>query len=308
MKQLEKVMSAVSKVAGRTGLTVKAASPEILLTVGVIGIVGATVLACRATLKVQAVIDEKNEKLEKINEVCEKIEAGEIDAAEYTEKDKGKDLVTIYAQTGLGFAKLYGPAITLGVVSIIMIVGSHKILKTRNIALMGAYQALEKGFAAYRKRVVDEYGEQKDYMFKNGLRSETITEIETDENGKKTKVKKEKLVVEDPNGLSIYARFFDDSSSEWQKNNDYNLMFLRSQQNYFNDLLKVRGHVFLNEVYDNLGLQRSQAGAIVGWVIGSEGGDNFIDFGIWDGDNRKSRDFVNGFEDSILLDFNVDDY
>lgn len=305
MKQLGKVMSTVSKLAGRAGLTLKATSPEILLTIGVVGIVGATVLACRATLKVHTVIEKKDEDLKKIAEVCEKIAAGEIEESQYTKEDQSKDLIKVYAQTGVGFVKLYGPAFTLGVVSIALIVGSHKILKTRNIALMGAYQALEKGFAAYRKRVVEEYGENKDYMFKNGLKSETVVETEIDENGKSHKVKKEKLVVEDPNGLSIYARFFDDSSSEWQKNNDYNLMFLRAQQNYFNDLLKVRGHVFLNEIYDNLGMKRSQAGAIVGWVIG-EGRDNFIDFGIWDGDNRKSRDFVNGYEDSILLDFNVD--
>jgi len=305
MKHLGKVRSAVSKLTGRTGLTIKAASPEILLTIGIIGTVGAAVLACRATLKVHEVLEEHDEKLEKITEACEKVESGEIAPEVYTQKDKSKDLLMTYMQTGVGFIKLYGPAITLGIASFACIIGGHKIMKTRNVALMAAYQALEKGFAAYRKRVVEEFGEEKDYMYKNGLRSETVVETEIDENGKAKKVKKVKMTVDDPNGLSIYARFFDDSSTEWQKDNDYNLMFLRQQQNYWNDLLKVRGHVFLNEIYDALGLPRSQAGAVVGWVI-SEDGDNFIDFGIWDGDKPRSRDFVNGYENSILLDFNVD--
>jgi len=304
MKQLEKIMMSLSKLTGRTGLTVKAASPEILLVVGIAGAVGATVLACRATLKVHEVLDDRDEKYEKVQEVLEKIDAGEISDEEYSNKDKNKDLIKIYMQTGMGFVKLYGPAVTLGIVSFACIIGGHKIMKTRNVALMAAYQAVEKGFAAYRRRVVEEFGENKDFMLKNGLTSETIVETEMDENGKKKKVTKTQLVT-DPNGLSMYARFFDDSSTEWQKNSDYNMAFLRAQQNYFNNILQSRGHVFLNEIYDALGFQRSQAGAVVGWVIG-EGHDNFIDFGLFNGENVKVRDFVNGYEQSILLDFNVD--
>ena len=304
MKQLEKIMMSLSKLTGRTGLTVKTASPEILLVVGIAGAIGATVLACRATLKVHEVLEDRDEKYEKVQEVLEKIDAGEISAEEYSDKDKSKDLIKIYIQTGMGFIKLYGPAVTLGVVSFACIIGGHKIMKTRNIALMAAYQAVEKGFAAYRRRVVEEFGEEKDYILKNGLTSETIVETETDENGKKKKVTKTQLTT-DPNGLSMYARFFDDSSTEWQKSPDYNMAFLRAQQNYFNNILQSRGHVFLNEVYDALGFQRSQAGAVVGWVIG-EGRDNFIDFGLFNGESQSSRDFVNGYEQSILLDFNVD--
>ena len=179
-------------------------------------------------------------------------------------------------------------------------------MRTRNLALVAAYKAVEQGFNAYRKRVIEEYGAEKDYMFKNGLRSETIVETEIDENGKTKKVKKEKLVV-DPNAVSMYARFFDSSSAEWQKSSQYNLTFLQQQQNYFTNLLNIRGHVFLNEVYDALGIPRSQAGTVVGWVIGDDN-DNYVDFGIWDREKQKARDFVNGYEDSILLDFNVDGF
>ena len=141
---------------------------------------------------------------------------------------------------------------------------------------------------------------------KNGLRKQEIVEAAyTDSDGVKHKAQKKQVLVDDPNGLSVYARFFDEGCEQWSKNPEYNLMFLRSQQNYYNDMLKSRGHVFLNEVYDALGIPRTQAGAVVGWMI-SDNGDNFIDFGVFDGDRPRARDFVNGYERSILLDFNVD--
>ena len=103
---------------------------------------------------------------------------------------------------------------------------------------------------------------------------------------------------------SIYARFFDETSTNWQRTQGYNQFFIQAQQNYANDLLKSRGHVFLNEVYDMLGLERSKAGAVVGWVKGN--GDNYIDFGVFQGDEWNAMRFVTGDERSILLDFNVD--
>jgi len=304
MKLIENVMTGLTKMTGRTGLAVKAASPEILLAVGIAGAVTSTILACKATLKVETIVARHKDTTEKIHQTWERVKEGEIALDEYSEQDKQKDLVLTYVQTAGGFIKLYGPAVSLGVVSFACIIGGHRIMKARNVALMAAYQAIEKGFAAYRNRVIEEFGEEKDYMFKHGLRSETVIEEEIDEKGKVKKVKKEKLVT-DPNGLSIYAKFFDESSKEWQKNPEYNLMFLKAQQYQWNNMLQAKGHVFLNEVYESLGLPSTQAGAICGWMIG-EGRDNFIDFGLFDGDRPKVRDFVNGYERSILLDFNVD--
>lgn len=293
MKKLANVGTALSKVTGRTGLVCKKHSPEILVVVGIAGIVGSAILACKATLKVEEVLDEHKVKIDKIEYAHDNI--GEV---EYDEKDYKRDLTVTYVQTGVDFAKLYGPAIILGMASIGCIIGGHGILKKRYVAGMAAYQAMEEGFKAYRKRVVDELGEEKDYMFKHGLTSETVTDVEIDEDGKPKKVKKEKL-VEDPNGLSVYAKFFDESCTQWSKTPEYNLMFLKTQQDYHNQMLQARGHVFLNEVYDALGIPRTQAGSQVGWVLGH--GDDFIDFGF-----SHNRDFINGYERSVLLDFNVD--
>ena len=109
-------------------------------------------------------------------------------------------------------------------------------------------------------------------------------------------------------GYSDYAKFFDEGCREWDKDPEYNLTFLKCQENYANDLLKSKGHLFLNEVYDMLGIPRTKAGQIVGWIYDEENpiGDNYVDFGIYDVYKEANRNFVNGYERNILLDFNVD--
>lgn len=107
--------------------------------------------------------------------------------------------------------------------------------------------------------------------------------------------------------FSSYARFFDSGCTGWQKDPECNLLFLKQQQNYANDILRTRGHLFLNEVYDMLGIPRTKAGQLVGWVYNGDRqpADNYVDFGIYD-NHVQNSDFVNGYANSIVLDFNVD--
>jgi hypothetical protein len=277
---------AVSKALGRQALVLEKNSPAILFGTGIVGMVGSTVLACRATLKLEEVLEEGKENIKK---------AKTLEHEDYSEKDREKDLAIIHIQTSMKIVKLYGPAIVLGGVSVAALTQSHSILNKRNAALTAAYAALEKGFAQYRQRVVEKYGEEEDRNFRYGSR-----EVEVMENGKK------KTVLRVGEGEpSIYARFFDPLSTKWSKEPEYNLLLLKCQQNYANDLLRARGHVFLNEVYDMIGVPRSKAGSVVGWILIGNVKENWIDFGIWDDDDNV-RDFVNGREASILLDFNVD--
>jgi hypothetical protein len=166
---------------------------------------------------------------------------------------------------------------------------------------MAAYAALDRGFKEYRKRVQEDVGHEKDLEYRHGY--EERKEIKEGEDGP---VEVTHRIAPTPDGMpSPYARFFDEHSPNWNRRPDWNQIFLNSQQNYMNDLLIARGHVFLNDVYDALGIERSQAGSIVGWVLDGEG-DNYIDFGMYDGCSERARAFVNGQERSILLDFNVD--
>ena len=287
MKFVPEVMS---RAVASKGLLLQKTSPHLLFGAGVVGVVGSTVLACRATLKMSDVLEEAQGNLHT---------AKELDHPDYSEKDRKRDISLIYFQSGVQVFKLYLPAIVVGGVSIAALTQSHRILSSRNAALTAAYTALDKGFSQYRARVVDKYGEEEDRNLRYGTREEQITDPET---GKKQTVTRVATDCEP----SVYARFFDPYSTSWSKEPEYNLIFLRCQQNYANDLLRARGHVFLNEVYDMLGIARSKAGAVVGWVLSKNGEtDNFINFGIFDGDDR-ARDFVNGREGAILLDFNVD--
>lgn len=305
MAKLE-IMNTVTRSLHRVGFKFKKHSPEILVGAGIVGVVGSAVMACKATTKLDEVLTEPKEKIEKIHELMEKPDMVP-EGKEYTEEDGKKDLTIMYTQTAVKVAKLYAPAVILGTVSIAAILGGHHILRKRNLALAAAYATIDKGFKEYRGRVIERFGEELDKELKYNIKAKEIEETVVNEDGSETTVKKT-VNVADPNAISDYARFFDDGCNGWTKDPEFNLMFLKDQQRYANDLLKTRGHLFLNEVYDMLGIPRCEAGQIVGWIYDEKHpvGDNFVDFGIYDLHNEKKRDFVNGYERTILLDFNVD--
>ena len=296
------ILNAASRGMHRIGFKIKKASPEILVAAGVAGIVTSAVMACKATTKAGAIKDELKEGMDQINEV-----ANNPKVQNYTEEDKRKDTVIVYTQAAMKYIKLYGPSVLLGAASIVCIIGSHNILKKRNVALAAAYASIDKGFKEYRGRVIERFGEELDRELRYNVKAKEFEETTTDAKGKE-KISKTTVEVADPNTYSEYARFFDDGCNGWTKDAEYNLMFLKNTQNTANDLLKARGHLFLNEVYDMLGIPRSKAGQVVGWIYDKDHpiGDNFVDFGIYNMNIEKVRDFVNGYERTILLDFNVD--
>ena len=300
MKQ--EIINKATRLLSSTQYQVKKHSPEILMVAGIAGTIVGTVLACKATTKVSEIIEEKNKNIEDVHTCLED------NTKEYTEEDSKKDLTIIYAQTGVKLFKLYAPAIGVMALSFASIIAGHKVLKKRNIAIAAAYAAIDKGFKQYRKNVIEEFGEGVDQQMRFGLKSKEIKK--KDKDGKTVK-ETEYHIDPDTNPLdniSEYARFFDAASSNFAKDPEYNMMFLRRQQDYANEMLKSRGHLFLNEVYDLLDIPRSKAGQVVGWVYDKNGntkGDNYVDFGLYRND-QGTRRFVNGLEYNILLDFNVD--
>lgn len=295
------VLNKVTRSIGKASLQLKKHSPEILVVVGVIGAVTSTVVACKATTKLSSILEETKDNVDAIHEASSNPEF----ADKYTEEDSKKDLAIVYAQSGLKLAKLYAPAFIVGTVSIACILTSHKIMKSRNIALAAAYMAESKSFKEYRSRVIERFGEALDRELKYNVVAKEVEETVVHEDGTEQVVKKT-VHVSEGELCSPYAKFFDEYCTGWDKDPDYNLMFLRQMQNVANDKLQARGYLFLNEVYDMLGLPHTKAGQIVGWVYNSERGDGYVDFGIYDLHNEQKRDFVNGRERSILLDFNVD--
>ena len=278
-------------------------SPEILAGVGVVGVVASTVMACKATMKLNDILEESKETRDKIREV----ESNPRYEEQYSHEDAKKDLTINYTQTGLKIAKLYAPAVILGSASLGCLLASNDILRKRNAALSAAYMTVDKSFKEYRQRVVDRFGEEVEKEIRYNIKAEEVTSTVVAEDGSETTIT-ETVKTMDPNLYSDYAKFFDEASPYWQKDPEYNFMFLKSQQQYATDLLRARGRLFLNEVYDMLGIEKTKAGQIVGWVYNPENpiGDNFVDFGIFDMSKERVRAFVNGYEPNILLDFNVD--
>lgn len=300
------VSSKTAKLVSKAKLKTIKNSPEILVVVGVVGVVASTVMACKATLKAGEVLSETEANLDAIRECTEKPELAE----KYTDSDRKKDLATVYIQTGVKLCKLYGPSVVIGTLSVGCILMSNHILRKRNAALAAAYTAMDQSFKTYRKRVIEKFGDDVDKEMRYGIKAKQIEEKTVDENGNEVVEKRTVYTTDDGNQVfaSPYARFFDELSTEWTREAEYNLMFLRTQQAYANDKLKAQGYLFLNDVYEALGIPKTKAGQIVGWTygLGNTEGDNFVDFGIYDIQNPGSREFVNGYEKSILLDFNVD--
>lgn len=296
-------MNSVSRTFHQAGFQVKKHSPEILVITGVIGVVTSAVLACKATLKVNEVLEPAKENMDKIHEATEKgvTAAGE----EYSQKDAQSDTLAVYMQTGVKLVKLYAPAVIIGTLSIAGIATSHGILRKRNIALAAAYTALDGGFKEYRERLIERFGKELDRELRYNIQAEEVEKTVTDENGEEKTVT-EIVPVAKPTGHSIYARFYDDGCLGWEKDSEKNLMTLTNMERWANECLKSYGYLFLNDVYKMLGIPCTRAGNVVGWIYDKSKGDGHVSFGIHDGSDERKRAFVNGYERVILLDFNVD--
>lgn len=288
-------LSAIREKTGRVELALKKNSPEILIVAGAVGVVASIVLACKATLKVEEIKKERQEKLDEI-EQCR----NEVSEESYSEEDAKKDQLVVNLRSVGRLVKAYAPAGVVLAVSFGLIFKSHGILKSRGAALAAAYTAVDSAFKKYRERAVERFGEEVDKQLRYGIKEEEITVKDGDE----TRTETVKTADMSPK-YSEYAKVFDESSREWKKDAEYNKMYLYRAQEYFNRQLNLRGHLFLNEVYDYLDIPRTRAGQVVGWIKDKSNPDK-VSFGIYDFHDARHRAFINGYERSIILDFNVD--
>ena len=274
----------VTRLAGRAGLVLSKHAPTILTAAGTVGFIGTTVLASKATLKVEETLAEEAALLVKVHEAHED--------GKLTDKDATRDKVILYTRMTTKLAKLYAPALILGAASIVSLATGHGIMLKRNASLAAAYAAVDQAFKTYKKKVEAKFG--KDAVL-DALISNTEQEIAENE------LTLEAIAAVDK--VSPYGVIFDDENINWSADEDLSMLHLKCQQQYANDILQTRGHIFLNEVYKMLGFPHTPAGAVTGWVKGQ--GDNFIDFnlqdGIFEGEDKNGRTVT-----KWALDFNVD--
>jgi hypothetical protein len=281
-------------------------APEILLVSGTIVVISSAVYACRQTLKAHDILEEANSDLADVEKA---ITVSNSD--DYTPKDARSDRRKVYGRTFFDLAKCYGPAVIGAIIGFGMIFGGHKILRGRNIALTAAYSTLLAQFKDYRAKVVEKLGEDEEFRLRSGMEERAASIIDEDGNEVEAAVN---YIPDNGEGHSIYARIFDETCSNWSRNPVANLTFLRGQQHFANEKLRAEGILFLNDVYESLGLPRTSEGQIVGWVwdpnkeIDDHAGDNYVDFGIYNElyKDAARRDFINAAEPCVWLDFNVD--
>ena len=294
-------VKALALVAKRTlGLSKIVAmkySPEVMIAAGIVGLVGTAVVASRATLKLSPIVEEYKNTVTIIEEVNINHKDGEYSIEDY-KSDHTKNKVN----TCVKIAKLYAPSVGIGVVSIGLILFGHGILRERALLLASSLAAAEKAFGKYRQGVINSLGAEADKSLLHTGRL-SVSEEEVKKAIERSEAQDEMLAKDEEIAtLSSYAAVFDSSNINWRNDTTNNLYFLKTRQNHFNDKLEAQGYVFLNDVYVVLGLPRTPAGQLVGWIWNGDG-DNYVDFGVWT--NRGNVD-PESLEERIYLDFNVD--
>lgn len=306
MKKPE-VLNKMTRAFHSVGFEMKKHSPELLVIAGIGGVVVAAVMACTATRKLDDVLEETKDQLDTIKELketpAEELPEG---TTALTEQESKKATTIVYAKSALNLTKLYGPSVAVGALSITSILVGHNILHKRNIALASTLTAVETTFKQYRGRVIERFGEELDKELRFNVKTKEVEEKVVNEDGSETTVVK---TVETVNPNEIYSPYtfcFDVGCNGWTKNPAYNRMFLEHQQSMMTQRLEAQGYLFLNDVLKELGLPQTEVGQIAGWIYDEENpiGDNYVDFGIFDIHKPANRDFVNGYEASLWLDFN----
>lgn len=302
-KMSAKLPTSVTRSLAKTKMTLKVKSPELLIIAGAAGFAASIFTACKASFKVDDILDEAKETIDKIHEVANNPDF----ADKYSEEDKKKDLTIAYVKTGVKFIKIYAPTAIIFGLSLASILNSNRIMKQRNAALMTAYAGLERAYKEYRNRVVERFGKDADYEMEHGIKAIEIEEKTTDpKTGKE--ITEKKTEYEYKPGPNPYAFLWDEYCKNHCSDPLMAYSYYKCQLKYLNDKLIAEGYLFLNEVYRAFGAPETEAGQIVGWIYDKRDGSlhNKIDFGVDDVNNIGARDFRDGKESCVWLYPNVD--
>lgn len=209
----------------------------------------------------------------------------------------------------LDTVRTVAPAAIVGAATITMIYFSNSISKKRLAAMGAAYATLQTAFDGYKRTMVEALGKESvDKILKPKLPNvgKSAEEILSSDN-KSDAADVSDAVVNSLKALSPYARIIaEESSTCWDPNEDYTSQNLAAVQLWANRRLERKGHLFLNEIFDQLGLSRTREGAVVGWLKNGEG-DGYVSFGDFDASiYRVPSDDYTRVDSNFIVDFNVD--
>ena len=307
------IFSSAARFGGKIIQKVKFRSPELLIGAGVVGLVGAAVMAVRRGVRWHTAA-----KAEVVHDL-ETIKKAE-GSPQYTREDKVRDYAQVIGKGVWSFTQIYGPSVAVGAASVVSILAGTGILRGRLAAVTSAAATAQAALDRYRQRVREKLGEDADYEFAYEV-SAKKAKIKHEDGTKETQVTYH-LVPSSGEWMSAspYSRLWDESALEWSPNRELQYLTLRSLENHFNRELDVRGVVFLNDVYKALGLPMSKDAALVGWIkdysktkmaklaaeLGRVPGDGVISFGVFENESPSARAYLSGDDDRVVLDFNVD--
>lgn len=280
-------------------LNLKKAAPDIMFFAGIALSAASVYEFCKKSREAAPVVDQYKDNLDML--------ATDRENDVYDDKEYRSIVVRETAKTGVALAKVYWLPTLMWGVSTGLVTGSHYILKDRNAALTVIATGLGAELKTLHQRIIERYGEDVDRELKYGTEMQEIETKSVDEQTGAEIVNKSVVPV-NRGGLSQYARFYDETCAGWVNSAEYNLPFLLAREEEANKRLKADGYLLLNDVYDMLGMKRTRAGAQVGWryMKNNPYGDNHVSFGIHNDLRQGNRDFVNGYQPIVLLDFNVD--
>lgn len=283
----------------RLGFRFQKYAPEICLVGGSVAVVAGTILACKATLELPDILDETKKEIDNVK------------SEPKTDEDRSKGITKAYIRCGLKITKKYALPVALEAGGLGLIFGGHKVLKDRNTKLALAYTTLDKAFAGYRKRVEEKYGTEEEKDIRYDAHKEEITEQQTDAKGKTKDVKKTIRYVNGYDGdelLGPYARCFCEGCNGWVDDPDLCRQVLAGMERVLTARLRTQGYLWLNDVFDALGFPRTGIGHQIGWVYNPSDPtlENHVSFDITNLKRKSVRDFANGYENVVWLDFNPD--
>lgn len=307
---LIKTIGKSAMVAGKTvGTIINRHSPEILVGAGIVGGAATTVMACKATVKIVDIKLENVELSKTIDNAEQIMDQRKADiivdenGKEYSREDVENDRLAIRSQTIMAYIKGYAPVAALGVASAVSILCGVNILNKRNMMLVAAYTSLERSYGLYRKRVIEDLGEDADWKYRTGATTKKIEQDVVDEKTGEVKRKKVKTeVIEEGNdaidytinlGRECKAPFVKDAI-------DYTRTYtwLDMVETTATNEVKLYGWKSLNDIRRELYCPPVAIGQIAGWS--REDWDGYVSFNA-----REVYDEELG-KNTIILDPNVD--
>lgn len=208
--------------------SLKKRSPEILIGMGIAGMVTTTILAVKATPKAVELINDRKEELE---------------------VDTLTPIETVKATW-----KCYIPAAVSGVASIACIIGSNSVNSRRNAALATAYTLSESAFTKYRDSVVETIGEKKEKAIRDKVSEKEL---------KETPVNRTEVITVG-GGKTL---FFDPMSHRYFYSTIDKIKKAENNLNWKINTDPFDYGVTLNDFYEEIGLPTTATGDALGWNI-----------------------------------------